>query len=163
MKKIIAAIAVVILISSFASCRLNYESPETVMSQLDSIAGKIGNSQITADETLIGTRNNAEDEYTGEYRSMCDGQTGRDVIFGGGSIEKRCVRIHGHIGLKSGEATVRIRMNSVATELQTDEKGYFETVLDMSSGGNYIMVDYKNFSGSVELISEYCPETSETI
>lgn len=68
MKKIIAAIAVVILISSFALCRLNYESPETVMSQLDSIAGKIGNSQITADEALIGTRNNAQDEYTGEYR-----------------------------------------------------------------------------------------------
>lgn len=163
MKKIIAAIAVVILVYSFISCRLNYESPATVLSQLDSIAVKIGNSQITDDETLIGTRNNAEDEYTGEYRSLCDAQTGRDVIFGGGSIEKRRVRIHGQLVLKSGKATVRIRMNSAATELKTDKNGYFEAVLDMSSGGNYIMVDYKDFSGSVELISEYCPETSETI
>lgn len=163
MKKIIAFIAAVILISSFSSCRFNYESPESVISRLDSIAGKIGHSQITADEALLGTRNNGEDEYTGEYRSLCDGQTGRDVVFGGGSVEKRCVHIHGHIGTDSGKATVRIRMNSVATELQTDENGYFETALNMSSGGNYIMIDYKDFSGSVELVSEYCSETSETI
>lgn len=161
MKKVIAVFAAVILISAFASCRLNYEEPDSVLERLDGIAGAIGNSQITPDEALLGGRNNACDAYTGEYRAICDLQTGRDVIFGGGSIEKRCVRINGHVSSLSGKAIVRIRMNAVVTEVETDSKGNFETVLSMTGGGNYIMVDYKNFSGSVELISEYCTETQE--
>lgn len=54
-------------------------------------------------------------------------------------------------------------MNTVVTELETDENGNFETKLNMTSGGNYIMIDYKNFSGSVKLISEYSPESVQEI
>lgn len=163
MKKIIAVFAALILLSSFSACNLRDEETGSVLNRLDGIVGQIGNSQITSDEALSGVRNNTEDSYTGEYSSKCEKQTGRDVVFGGGSIRNRCVRIHGHIFQKSGQATVRIRMNAIVTELETDKNGYFETVLSMTSGGNYIMVDYKNFSGSVELISEYCSETVQEI
>lgn len=163
MKRLLAFFAVLILLGSLVACNLSAEEPEGILNRLDGIVGQIGNSQITSDDALKGIRNNTEDSYTGEYISECNNETGRDVVFGGGSIENRCVRIHGHISLKSGKATVRIRMNSVVNELETDKNGYFETVLNMSSGGNYIMVDYKNFSGSVRLISEYCPEPVQKI
>lgn len=163
MKKVLAFLAAIILISSLTACNLSDEDPENVLNRLDGIVGLIGNSQITSDESLVGVRNNTEDSYTGEYISKCNGQTGRDVIFGGGTIQKRSLRIRRRICQKSGKATIRIRMNTVVTELKTDEKGNFETILDMTSGGNYIMIDYKNFSGSVELISEYCSGSIQEI
>lgn len=163
MKRLFAFFAALILLGSLAACNLSAEEPEGVLNRLDGIVGQIGNSQITSDESLQGVRNNTEDSYTGEYSAKCDGQTGRDVIFGGGSIQKRSLHIHGHICQKSGKATVRIRMNTVVTELETDENGNFETMLNMTSGGNYIMIDYKNFSGSVKLISEYSPESVQEI
>lgn len=163
MKRLFAFFAALILLGSLAACNLSAEEPEGVLNRLDGIVGQIGNSQITSDESLQGVRNNTEDSYTGGYSAKCDGQTGRDVIFGGGSIQKRSLYIHGHICQKSGKATVRIRMNTVVTELETDENGNFETMLNMTSGGNYIMIDYKNFSGSVKLISEYSPESVQEI
>ena len=36
-----------------------------------------------------------------------------------------------------------------------DENGYFETNLSLESGGNYIMVNYEDFTGIIELYSEY--------
>lgn len=163
MKRVLAFFAALIFLSSLAACNLSGKEPEGVLNRLDGIVGQIGNSQITSDESLQGVRNNTEDSYTGEYSAKCDGQTGRDVIFGGGSIQKCSLYIHGHICQKSGKATVRIRMNTVVTELETDENGNFETKLNMTSGGNYIMIDYKNFSGSVKLISEYSPESVQEI
>lgn len=162
MKRVLVFL-VLILFGSLAASNSSEKEPEGVLNRLDGIVGQIGNSQITSDESLQGVRNNTEDSYTGEYSAKCDGQTGRDVIFGGGSIQKRSLYIHGHICQKSGKATIRIRTNTIITELKTDENGNFETMLNMMSGGNYIMIDYKNFNGSVKLISEYCPESVQKI
>lgn len=41
----------------------------------------------------------------------------------------------------------------------TDEDGYFETELRCTSGGNYVMVDYEDFAGTVEMTCEYSDET----
>ena len=78
MKKVLAFLAAIILISSLTACNLSDEDPENVLNRLDSIVGLIGNSQITSDESLVGVRNNTEDSYTGEYIAKCNGQTGRD-------------------------------------------------------------------------------------
>ena len=156
MKKFIAVITALILLSSLSSCNSKNKEPESITDRLDGIVGQIGASQITPDEALLGVRNNSEDSYTGEYTSECGEQTGRDVVFGGGSVQERIVHIYGRIVQQSGSAKVRIRMNAEADDLEIDENGNFETTLHMTSGGNYIMIDYKNFIGSVELISEYC-------
>ena len=85
--------------------------------------------------------------------------TGRDVVFGGASIHNRDLFLSGHIETESGNATVRIRMNSEVVELEPDADGYFETTLKLDNGGNYIMVVYEDFSGTVEMNSEYLDET----
>ena len=45
-------------------------------------------------------------------------------------------------------------MNGDVTELEPDEDGYFSTELKLDSGGNYIMVRYENYIGTVELTSK---------
>lgn len=122
---------------------------------LDDIAGFFGGSQITDDDELIGTRKLADDAYTGIYTSDCTGNTGRDVIFGGGSILNKSLSIEGQINVESGSAIVRIRTNDEVIELESGSDGRFDTELSIHSGGNYIMIDYSDFAGSVELHSKY--------
>ena len=128
---------------------------------LDDVASFFGRSQITDDDELIGTRKLSDDAYTGTYTSDCVGNTGRDVIFGGGSILNKTLSIKGQISTESGSAIVRIRMNDEVVELESDSDGRFDTELSIHSGGNYIMIDYSDFAGSVELHSKYVNGSSQ--
>lgn len=154
--RIMAALTLTLcLMLSFTGCRFNYEDPEDMITAFDEWAGKLGQSQITGKNKLIGKRINGSDEYVGTYISDCDNDTGRDVIFGGASVKERKIKIYGMIRTNAGKATVRIRTNDDVTELTPDNDGVFETNLALTSGGNYIMVNYEDFSGTVELYSEY--------
>ena len=145
------------LLLGLTGCRLNYMEPEEMQEFLDGVAENIGEGQITDDEDLIGTRvltDNA-DSYAGKYTSECKSMAGRDVVFGGASIHNRELLLSGTIKTESGKAAIRIRLNDEAFELDPDTDGCFETTLKLDSGGNYIMVDYEDFSGSVELSCAY--------
>lgn len=125
---------------------------------IDRLAGNLGSSQITQDDSMIGQRSKAEDAYSGTYTSNCSGQTGRDVVFGGASIEDRVVHCYGRISSKSGEASVRVRLNQDVYLLPLDPDGRFDTELHLRSGGNYVMIDYTDFVGTVEMTCEYLDE-----
>ena len=149
-----------VLLLSLTGCRSNFMEPEAMQDFLDGVVENIGDSQITDDDDLIGARLLVDDDsYVGEYTAECNHMTGRDVVFGGASIHNRDLFLSGHIDAESGKATVRIRMNSEVVELEPDADGYFETTLKLNNGGNYIMVVYEDFSGTVEMNSEYLDET----
>ena len=152
MKKILILAIMLAVMFCLSGCHIKGDDVKQV---LDDVAGRLGNSQITEEEDLIGMRVLEKDSYTGKYEADCKGNTGRDVIFGGGSIETRKLHVYGTIDAEEGKAVVRIRLNEEVRELYVDENGEFKTDLSMESGGNYIMIDYEEFQGSVELISEY--------
>ena len=160
MKHAIIFLLLAALVLSLTGCRLNYMEPEEMQDFLDGIVENIGDSQITDDADLIGTRilTDSADAYTGEYTSQCESATGRDVAFGGASIHNRALFLSSHIDAESGKATVRIRMNSEVIELEPDADGYFETTLKLDNGGNYIMVIYEDFSGMLKMTCEYMDE-----
>lgn len=155
MKRTLLFLILVLLMLGLTACDWADSTPEEMHGFLDDIAGFFGSSQITDDDELIGRRTTADDAYTGSYVASCSGCTGRDVIFGGGSVLHRTLVVKGQINAVSGSATVRIRMNDEVIELETDEDGRFETELNIHSGGNYIMVNYSDFAGTVELHSMY--------
>ena len=152
MKKICSMALALCLIVCLSACRME---PQETYQFLSGIAENLGESQITEETDLIGIRYSGEDSYTGTYQADCGGDTGRDVVFGGGSLESKKLRVHGSIRTDAGKATVRIRQNEEVTELSPDQDGSFETKLSLESGGNYIMISYEDFQGSVALISEY--------
>lgn len=160
MKAIAGFLLLLCTVFSLSSCSFRYERPEEVVQWLDSMAAQIGRSQLTEDENLLGERC-CHDAYTGDYQAACSGNTGRDVVFGGASIEPRKLRVYGMVSATSGRAVVRIRQNEQVTELEPQEDGRFETTVSCASGGNYVMVDYENFQGDVELHAEYVPDASE--
>ncbi len=155
MKRMITIALCVCTIFLLSACQFCTLSGEEMVTRFDHAVGKLGQSQITEDKNLIGMRENKEDTYTGTYTSSCNGNTGRDVVFGGASIEERTLCVSGYVHDVYGQATIRIRMNDEVIMLQCDEDGYFSTTLNCSTGGNYIMVLYENFTGTVELSCEY--------
>ena len=155
MKKLLILLALLLLALGLTACDWADSTPDEMHGFLDDIAGYFGSSQITDDDELIGTRKLSDDAYTGTYTSDCAGNTGRDVIFGGGSILNKTLSLEGQIMTESGSAVVRIRMNDEVIELEPDSDGHFDTELNILSGGNYIMIDYSDFAGSVELHSKY--------
>ena len=160
MKQTIIFLLLTALLLCLTGCRFNFMEPEEMQVFLDGVVEDIGNSQITENGDLIGERLLADDDsYAGEYTAECTHMTGRDIVFGGASIYNRTLVLFGQIETESGNATVRIRMNSEVVELEPDADGYFETTLKLNNGGNYIMVVYEDFSGTVEMNSEYLDET----
>ena len=159
MKKLLLLLTLLLLTLGLTACDWADSTPEEMQGILDDVAGFFGRSQITDDDELIGTRKLSDDAYTGTYTSDCAGNTGRDVIFGGGSILNKTLSIEGQIRTESGSAVIRIRMNDEIIELEPDSDGCFDTELNILSGGNYIMVNYSDFAGSVELHSKYDAST----
>lgn len=155
MKRILLISLLLLTALSLAACDWADSTPEGMHGFLDDVAGFFGRSQITDDDELIGKRKTADDAYTGSYTAECKGSTGRDVVFGGGSILNKTLSLEGQIMTESGSAVVRIRMNDVIIELEPDNDGRFDTELHILSGGNYIMIDYSDFAGSVELRGKY--------
>ena len=161
MKKLLILLALLLLALGLTACDWADSTPDEMHGFLDDIAGYFGSSQITDDDELIGQRKLTDDAYTGSYNADCKGSTGRDVIFGGGSILNKTLSIEGQIKAESGLAVVRIRMNDEVIELEPDSDGHFDTELNILSGGNYIMINYSDFAGSVELHSEYVNDSMQ--
>lgn len=162
MKRSLIYIVLLSLVLSLSGCSINNMEPEETHSFLNSIVKNIADCQITEDKMLMGIRNltNEGDSYAGKYTSTINDVTGRDVVFGGGSIYTRLLHLSGRIETTSGEAKIRIRMNDEVIELKADTDGNFETELKFTSGGNYIMVVYDDFSGKVEMCCEYFEQDS---
>jgi len=158
MKKLFSLLVFVLLfgiLHCYTEWKFNNEKPKGIIKQVNEWTGKIGQTQITDDFNLIGKRLVSEDDYVGSYIADCDGETEKDVVFGGASIENRKLKVYGTLKAESGEATVRIQTNLDVIELTPNEDGSFEASLSLTSGGNYIMVDYEDFIGKIELYSEY--------
>lgn len=153
MKRWIALGLLLMTLASLTACRI----PDAmgIHGLMDGLAQHLGRSQITDEGDLIGKRSLNGDGYTGGYCCAAAGTTGRDVVFGGASIDRRCIRISGTVETVSGTARIRIRLNDQVVVLTCDPDGCFGTMLSMNSGGNYIMVDYDRFVGRVELDSAY--------
>ena len=159
MKHTIIFLLLTVLLLSLTGCRSDFMEPEAMKEFLDGVVENIGDNQITDDDDLIGARLLVDDDsYAGEYSAECNHMTGRDVVFGGASIHNRDLFLSGHIETESGNATVRIRMNSEIVELEPDADGHFETTLKLDNGGNYIMMIYEDFSGMLKMTCEYMDE-----
>ena len=84
---------VLVILPLLTACGIRNMEAETCLEFLEGLAANLGASQITGDGDLMGERVCGGDAYTGSYLAECNGGTGRDVIFGGGSTESRRLRV----------------------------------------------------------------------
>lgn len=155
MKKVFIGILVICMLGVLYGCSAwnNNSDGIKIIEQVEGWTETLGKKQITKDSDLCGERilEQAGDYYSGSYNAQVEQMTGRDVVFGGAGVEERTVICNGNIEAKSGSAEIRVRMNEEVVYISPDDNGYFEKVLSFESGGNYIMVDYEDFTGSIDL------------
>ena len=153
MKRFTAAVLILFSMLFLSSCSFKIDT-DKVAEQLDKVFYSISSYQLTSNKNLAGSRE-LYDNYTGEYTADYDGQSGREVLFGGASLKNLTISVHGKIYTSSGTARIRLRMNSDVQYIEIDERGNFSATLQLESGGNYIMTELENFCGHIELYSEY--------
>lgn len=154
MKKVFVSIVVVVLIFSLSACSGNWK--DNAVAGWDNLTNALSKSQITKDDDLIGKRTlTGEDYYTGSYTADCENADGRDVVFGGASVYGKKLKVTAKVKTTSGTATFRIRIGAEVEEHTADEEGNLELDLELESGNIYVMIDYADFSGSVEMSCEY--------
>ena len=144
-------LAALLMAATLASCRWESEDTQRVVDGYEALVSVVGSFQITNDRELIGSRMRGTDAYTGSYTADCQDADGRDVIFGGASIRTRRLHLTGQVRTEAGTARLRIRLGEEAQYWEPDENGCFDIPLLLSGGGNYIMVDFEGFRGTVEL------------
>lgn len=155
MRKLLMMLMALSLMFGTTACHGGDVEPQKLVSQWDRFVEMCGRTQITPDEKLIGTRTYGEDGYVGTYYADCDEATGRDVIFGGGSIQERDVHVQGHVEQSSGTVKLRVRLGGQVEEPVLDEQGNFDLSFHLDGGGNYFMLDYESFSGTITLSAFY--------
>lgn len=155
MKKIISGFLILCVLLGICVYAIQNTEPQKMLSVYEKVIEACGRTQITDDKRLIGERNLGEDAYIGTYNASCNNANGRDVIFGGGSLNERKIMLHGNIQTESGKATISVRMSDSKETVPTDDNGNFSILLELNGGGNYIMIDYENFKGGVKLYSDY--------
>lgn len=154
MKKILAVFMALCMMFTFGGCRSRFDVQKAV-NLYDHVLEQFGRFMLTRDGKLIGEREFADDRYTGTYSANCDGADRKEVVFGGTSVKERKIKLTAFVFTESGAAVIRVRMGERSKVLNVDENGCFEKELVLNGGGNYIMIDYDDFTGIVVLYSEY--------
>lgn len=154
MKHLRVILMAAMLLCTMSGCSQDWK-PAEIVERFDDFTEKLSKTQITWDHELIGKRTLiGENCYTGEYTAECEDAAGRDVVFGGISVHECRLKVSAAVETRQGEAVFRVRLGTKVQEY-TAEKGEFMLELALDGGGNYIMVDYEDFTGCVQLISEY--------
>lgn len=141
---LVLVVLLFVLLHLYTEWKFENDPPKGVVEQVEEWVGELGETPLTKDAKLAGQRQTGSDDDTGTYRAECEDKTGQEVLFGGGAIKNRKLKICGTLGTVSGSAMVHIQTSRDTIELTTNKDGVFETSVSLKSGGSYVVVAYRN-------------------
>ena len=121
----------------------------------EKVVSSMGSLARTSEHKLIGTRTCGSDNYTGAYAATCRQARGKDVVFGGCSLQARRLQVTGSVACQSGFVQLIVKNGSDELWLTPDANGNISQEITGSGGDWYLSVEYADFSGSVTLCSAY--------
>lgn len=152
---LVLVVLLFVLLHLYTEWKFENDPPKGVVAQVEEWVGELGETRLTKDAKLAGQRQTGSDDDTGTYRAECEDKTGEEVLFGGGSIRRRQLKVSGTLKTQSGTAAVQIKTGKETTQLTPNENGTFETTVSLTTGGSYVVVVYDHFVGEVEIEAEY--------
>lgn len=155
MKRILSLLLPFSLVFGFSACQKKPVDPQKIVNTYEKFIEACGRTQVSDDKKLVGKRTLKKDAYSGSYLATCQDKSGREVPFGGGSLKERKIQVHGTIQTQGGKCSVWVRLGEEKKELPLDENGNFHALLEMEGGGNYIILEYEDFKGTVKLYADY--------
>lgn len=143
-----------LLLGSLTGCGANWKSK--LLYGYEKTRSSLGGFQRTSKQQLYGMRLDGEDAYTGTYQADCRNVRGKDVVFGGCSIQTRTLWLTGTVGARNGIVEIYVLNGDKEKEYLTpNEQGMFSKIIQNEGGNCYVVVDYADYTGTVTLTSEY--------
>lgn len=129
---------------------------DTMLSGYANVIAALGDLSRTKSSELIGTRTDGADAYTGAYAISCKKARGRDVVFGGCSVQRQNLTITGTMRAQAGFVRIIVQDGSSPEQsLMPDSDGKIYAEINGKGGDCYILVDYADFTGTLTLCSEH--------
>ncbi|MDE5984248.1 MAG: hypothetical protein K2H13_03235 [Eubacterium sp.] len=128
---------------------------DDILNFYTSTVESLGSRQLTSKLNMIGERYDKIDDYTGSYKCSAENVTGRDVIYGGCSVDRIKLNLKGKADTQSGELKIRIRLGYGVEYITINDDGTFDELLEFDGGGNYIIIEYEDFTGEIDVSTEY--------
>ena len=100
----------------------------------EKVVSSMGSLARTSEHKLIGTRTCGSDNYTGAYAATCRQARGKDVVFGGCSLQARRLQVTGSVACQSGFVQLIVKNGSDELWLTPDANGNISQEITGSGG-----------------------------
>lgn len=145
MKKI--GILVLICLTLCSAC-----SKDTVLDIYKDVNERLGDIVLTNKSKLKGIREYGSDHYTGSYKVTYDNFSGKEVIFGGTTIERDENVIHIKMVIEESKGNLQVIMKlKEKEEVLANDDGTYEFTFDVKDGSNYLKIVTKDYSGKLNI------------
>lgn len=152
MRKLIAICLMLCCLLSMSAC-----SKDEMVEQYNEALQAVGDNNLTSDKKLQGDREFGEDSYVGTYQAEYDDFTGKEIIFGGTSLERDSgneISISCDLTIEDGTMQLLLQTGDNDPQVLCDSSGEYSETIELPSASNYIIVQSENFAGSIKLTVE---------
>lgn len=130
---------------------------DEVLDHYNNILQSAGSIALTGNLFLQGTKEKGMDDYTGKYEADYKNFSATEYLFGGTAIKREAGNdISVTCTLEIADGTAKVFWISGADEAVAliETAGTYSAALTLPDGGNYIGIECKGFTGSVEISIE---------
>lgn len=152
MRKTIWLSLVLCCVLSLTAC-----SKDEIIDDFNHVLESIGNDNLTGNKKLQGNREFGENSYVGTYKADYDNFTGKEILFGGTSLDRddgNEIHISCDLDIGSGTAKVILQTGNDESKILCETSQRYSEVIELSAASNYIIIQAENFMGSCELTVE---------
>ncbi len=152
MRKFLALCLVLCCLFSMSAC-----SKDKIIEQYNKALQAVGDNNLTSGGKLQGVREFGGDSYVGTYQAEYDDFTGKEIVFGGTSLERDSgneVNISCDLDIDDGAAQLLLQSGDNTLQVLCETSSSYSETIELPSASNYIIVQAENFTGSINLTVE---------
>ncbi|MCQ4687804.1 hypothetical protein NE575_00840 [Clostridium sp. SL.3.18] len=132
-------------------------SKAQIIKQYDNVLQSIGEKSITKNRKLQGERKLGEDSYVGNYKADYESFSGEEIVFGGTALSRDAgneIKVSCKIEVQSGTAKIIFQSGADDARILYDGTGEHAETIELPPASNYLKIEGKDFTGTIELDSE---------
>lgn len=151
-RRLILILIAAVIVTHLFGCSFEINKDD-IIGTYDRVIDFFGRCALTPDFLLEGQREFGGSNYEGTYNAEVYSVTKDETIFGGTTLSHAgmMMNIQAHISKDSGNILLKAVSGIDETSFYPDENGDITATLEIQ-GSFYVVLEYDNFSGSVDVI-----------
>lgn len=132
-------------------------SKSEIVEQYNQALQAVGDNGLTNNKELQGKRKLGTDSYVGTYEADYENFSGEEILFGGTALERdngNKIEISCNMDTTSGTLKLILQTGANKPEVLCDTENSYSETIELPSASNYVTVEAKNFTGSLDLTVE---------